>query len=214
MSNYPDNVLPVVLVDPPKAAYTRFAFREDSGMILLPLGVDLPAAYQVDFSKDEKAGTSITQIGDENGAAIPSQFFADGTDFWAFVYLAHENGGYTRYKICVSVIGRPDRTNEQPTPEQQSAIDEAIAALNAGVERADGYSKTSQSWAVGGTGTRPGEDTDNAKYYSEVAEQQATSAGFIDVHIDDNGHLIYTRSDTVDIEFSLDENGHLILEVA
>ena len=30
-----------------------------------------------------------------------------------------------------------------------------------------------QSWAVGGTGTREGEDTDNAKYYAQIAQQVA-----------------------------------------
>lgn len=32
---------------------------------------------------------------------------------------------------------------------------------------------TSKSWAVGGTGTRPGEDRDNAKYYSDIAKEIA-----------------------------------------
>lgn len=35
---------------------------------------------------------------------------------------------------------------------------------------ADTYAKKSQSYAVGGTGTRPGEDTDNAKKYYEQAK--------------------------------------------
>ena len=34
----------------------------------------------------------------------------------------------------------------------------------------DGINKTAQSWAVGGTGTRPGEDTDNAKYWAQQAQ--------------------------------------------
>ena len=33
--------------------------------------------------------------------------------------------------------------------------------------------KTSKSWAVGGTGTRSGEDEDNAKYYAELALKNA-----------------------------------------
>ena len=34
----------------------------------------------------------------------------------------------------------------------------------------DGINKTAQSWAVGGTGTRPGEDTNNAKYWAQQAQ--------------------------------------------
>jgi len=42
---------------------------------------------------------------------------------------------------------------------------------------AEWYSKQSKSWAVGGTSTRTGEDTDNAKYYSEQAETAVGSIG-------------------------------------
>ena len=69
-----------------------------------------------------------------------------------------------------------------------------------------------ESWAVGGTGTRPGEDTDNAKYYSVLAEQVASEAGYIAFYIDDRGHLIYVKTETVDLEFKL-ENGHLFVGV-
>ena len=132
---YPDNVIPVHLVDPPGTAFTRFTFQYDTGMVLLPLGVELPHTYQVDFANDETCGTSITQIGDENGVSIPSQFFNNGANVWAFIWLTDGNSGYTRYRVCVSLIGRPSRTNEQPTPEQQSAIDQAISALNDAVEQ-------------------------------------------------------------------------------
>ena len=40
----------------------------------------------------------------------------------------------------------------------------------------DGTVKLSQSYAVGGTGTRAGEDTDNSKYYSNVARSEALNA--------------------------------------
>lgn len=39
------------------------------------------------------------------------------------------------------------------------------------------YSRKAQSYAVGGTNTRTGEDTDNAKYYSEATKAMLESAG-------------------------------------
>ena len=54
---------------------------------------------------------------------------------------------------------------------QASAAATAAAGSAAGAETA---SKTAQSWAVGGTNTRPGEDTDNAKYW---AQQAAAAVG-------------------------------------
>lgn len=53
---------------------------------------------------------------------------------------------------------------------QASAAAAAAAGSAAGAEAA---SKTAQSWAVGGTGTRPGEDTDNAKYWARQAQAAA-----------------------------------------
>lgn len=46
---------------------------------------------------------------------------------------------------------------------------------------------------------------------AERAEQAANNAGYLDIEIVD-GHLIYTRTDAVDVDFVLD-NGHLIMEV-
>lgn len=44
--------------------------------------------------------------------------------------------------------------------------------------------KSSESWAHGGTGTREGEDTDNAKYYAKLAQQ--VSQGAVGWYADDN----------------------------
>ena len=53
-----------------------------------------------------------------------------------------------------------------------------------------------------------------AEEWADKAEQSAEDAGFMEFHIDDNGHLIFERTSNVDqIDFSL-VNGHLILEVA
>lgn len=49
---------------------------------------------------------------------------------------------------------------------QESAAAAAESAASVG-----GINKTAQSWAVGGTGTREGEDTNNAKYWAEQAQQ-------------------------------------------
>lgn len=52
--------------------------------------------------------------------------------------------------------------------------------LNTALEKAEAeyteVMKTSKSWAVGGTGIRDGEDTDNAKYYYEQSLKNANNA--------------------------------------
>lgn len=80
-----------------------------------------------------------------------------------------------------------------------SQAQESAAAAAESAASVDGINKTAQSWAVGGTGTREGEDTDNAKYYSEQAGKVVNALN--NAHIDENGHLVYTSPDgsTVDL---------------
>ena len=52
-----------------------------------------------------------------------------------------------------------------------SQAQESAAAAAESAASVDGINKTAQSWAVGGTGTREGEDTNNAKYWAEQAQQ-------------------------------------------
>lgn len=55
---------------------------------------------------------------------------------------------------------------------QQSASAAASSASGAGAN-----ATLSESWAVGGTGTREGEDTNNAKHYAQQSAASATTAG-------------------------------------
>ena len=107
--------------------------KEDYGLYLQIDGVELPETYQVDFSNDEHHGTSVTMIGNADGVKIPRQFIDTGKDVFAFLYWVGEDYGKTVYKFRIPNKLRPDRTNEEPTPEEQSVIDQAISALNSAV---------------------------------------------------------------------------------
>lgn len=69
----------------------------------------------------------------------------------------------------------------------------AAAAAQSAVS-VDGINKTAQSWAVGGTGTRPGEDTDNAKYWAEQA--QAVVGGDFATKVEAQGYVTAHNQDT------------------
>ena len=65
------------------------------------------------------------------------------------------------------------QTAQSAASSAGTAASIASSAATAAVQSAasvDGINKTAQSWAVGGTGTRPGEDSDNAKYWAKQAE--------------------------------------------
>lgn len=112
--------------------------KEDYGLVLKIEGVELPSTYQVDFSNDEHHGTSVTMIGNSDGVLIPTQFIKTGKDVFAFLYWVGDNYGKTVFKFRIPNKVRPDRTNEQPTPEQQSVIDQTISALNEAKEEWEG----------------------------------------------------------------------------
>ena len=117
---------------------TRPLTQYDYGQILRIEGIDLPDAYEVDFSNNQYTGDSKPQLGDASGVAIPEEYIKTGKDIYAFIYLhAGESDGETFYWIKIPNELRPARTEETPTPEEQSIIDQTIAALNTGVQKVE-----------------------------------------------------------------------------
>ena len=228
--------------------------KEDYGLYLQIEGVELPQTYEVDFSNSEHSGTSVTMIGNSDGVLIPHQFIDTGKDVFAFLYHVGANYGRTVYKFRIPNKVRPDRTEEQPTPEEQSVIDQAISALNTAVaqtaqDKADAdasaqsasadadraeqakedatvtaqrsansaqasadYSASAQTSAGTASAAATSASASAASAYADAerAEQAASTAGYLDVEIVD-GRLIYTRTDAVDVDFTLN-NGRLIME--
>lgn len=67
----------------------------------------------------------------------------------------------------------------------------------------------SESWAIGGTGTRQGEDNDNAKHYAEVAQQGAEESGYVWFDVDDqDGEMYVTITPNLeeDVSFLVNES--------
>ena len=78
---------------------------------------------------------------------------------------------------AANTAGSAASSASQSAATASGSASQAQASAAAAAQSAasvDGINKTAQSWAVGGTGTRPGEDTDNAKYW---AQQAQTAAG-------------------------------------
>ena len=63
-------------------------------------------------------------------------------------------------------------TDDMLQPNYLADIRVESANASAYAQSANAKSVLAESYAVGGTGTREGEDTDNAKYYMEQAKQQ------------------------------------------
>ncbi len=98
--------------------------KEDYGLYLHIEGIELPETYEVDFSNDEHSGTCVTMIGNADGVLIPSQFIKSGKDVFAFLYHVGDNYGRTVFKFRIPNKLRPDRTDEEPTPEPEEVVEE------------------------------------------------------------------------------------------
>ena len=131
-----------------KYTVTAPIVKEDYGLYLLIEGLELPATYEVDFSNSEHNGTSVTMIGNADGVLIPSQFISSGKDVFAFLYHVGEDYGRTIFKFRIPNKLRPDRTDEQPTPEEQSVIDQTISALNDAVADAQDAQQAIEDMSV------------------------------------------------------------------
>lgn len=128
-----------------RVAQTESIHQWDYGQILQFVGLDLPTSYTVHFSNSCIGGESKTQIGGPDGVDILDEYLTTGLPVYAWIFLhAGEDDGETVYSVKIPVIRRPKPTNEEPTPVEQSVIDQAIAALNTGVEHVDEALETVQ----------------------------------------------------------------------
>lgn len=105
----------------------------DYGQVLKIAGLDLPEAFEVHFANTGDT-TTITQIAQNGVVEIPDQFFRSSKQINAYIFLHDgETDGETEYRITIGVLPRPAISDEEPTPEEQSAITQAIAALQSAV---------------------------------------------------------------------------------
>lgn len=116
----------------------RKLWQYDQGQILQLVGLDLPDAYQVEFSNSRDKGSAKAQIGGPDGVQIPDEYLTTGKPVYAFL-VGHtaEEDRETEKLVVIYVNARSQPTDEPITPEQQNIVDQLIAALTAGVAKAE-----------------------------------------------------------------------------
>ena len=117
----------------------------------------------------------------------------------------------------------------QPTPEEQTLLDQLIAALqrdaaaaaasaaaaqssadsaDSSADDAAAQAILSESWAVGNTGQRTGENTNNSKFWAQVAQQGAEHSGYAIFDVNDQDGQMYvtiTNPLSQDVSFLVNE---------
>ena len=100
------------------------------------------------------------------GSMIPVLTFEDSATIAVSVTGTGKNKTYS-FSIKTGSV-----TDDMLQPNYLADIRVESANASAYAQSANAKSLLAESYAIGGTGTREGEDTDNAKYYMEQAKQQ------------------------------------------
>lgn len=193
---------------------------------LIIKGLNLPEYYAVDFMNQGDAKT-ITMTPTEDGVLIPDQYLQDGRPLIAYIVVVDGESVNTIAQITFPVNTRGKRTDISPEQKEQQQIDQLIATMNEAVEDSQAsaeeserlagisgeYATDSEAWAVGKRGGVDVDQTDetyhnNAKHWSQMAQQAAGKDGWVSFYIDENGHLHYVKTENAALRFYL-ENGHL-----
>lgn len=197
---------------------TRPAYQNDYGQSLRLEGFPgLPSSFEMHYA-NPGSDAAITQIGLDGIVPVPDSLLAQDATISAWLYL-HETGydGETRFEIEIPVRPRPAAPTEDPDPERENVITQAILAMNETIVRTLEYFLKAEGHAQGTQDGTPVESGSpyfcaNAKFWAEAAEQAAANAGYMFFWIDDEtGDLMLFRTDAVDADFSLDAAGDLIL---
>lgn len=110
-----------------------------------------------------------TQFTADIGSMIPVLTFEDSATIAVSVNGTGKNKTYS-FSIKTGSV-----TDAMLQPNYLADIRVESANASAYAQSANAKSVLAESYAIGGTGTREGEDTDNAKYYMEQAKQQTGS---------------------------------------
>jgi len=108
------------------------AYFYNNGIIFKPTDIELPASYQVHWADSPQASSTLETIGTAEGAPIPDDLWNRSRVIYGWIYLhPTEDSGITAYEVRIYKnvrAGLPDGT--EPTPAEQSTIDQLISALN------------------------------------------------------------------------------------
>ena len=129
------------------------AYFYNNGVIFKPMDIELPTSYQVHWADSPQASSTFETIGTAEGAPIPDDLWNRSRVIYGWIYLhPTEDSGitYKEVRIYKNVrAGLPDGT--EPTPAEQSTIDQLIGALNSAVEQAEDAQEAIENMSVSAT---------------------------------------------------------------
>lgn len=119
-----------------KMVKTSPLFQWDYGQIMRFQGAALPASFEVHFANVPDVGAATVQVGSNSQVEIPNEYLITGLPVYAWIFLSEGDAdGETVYAIKTPVIRRPMPADITIPSAQRTAVQQAIAALNAAADR-------------------------------------------------------------------------------
>lgn len=142
------------------------------------------AASQKAAKSSEDKATAQANVAESNALAAKSaQGLAESSEINA---SSSAQAAQSAASTATNAASSADQAATSASGFASQAQASAAAAAQSAAS-VDGINKTAQSWAVGGTGTREGEDTNNAKYWAEQA--QAVVGGNFATRVEAQGYV-------------------------
>ena len=150
---------------------TDHRMQYDWGQVLYFTDLELPDSFEARFS-NAPTGESVGQIGSNNRIRIPKQFFESGEPIYCYITLHDEvTDGRTVYTTKVPIKPSTERTEEEPEPEEESIITQAISALNSAVD-----TTTQKAQEASASADRAEHAAEGVEGYAERAEAAQSAA--------------------------------------
>lgn len=120
-------------LQPGKICRTEPVWQWDVGDKIHLNGITLPPSYKAEFSNVSVRGTAKPIVLTGDTVEIPPEYQESGDPVYTWIVFVDENSRQTECMIITPVSARSKATDEEPSPVEQTEIDQALAALNAGV---------------------------------------------------------------------------------
>jgi len=146
---------------------TATVYQYNYGERLRIVKDDLPEHYRVDFA-NSVSGQSKSMLGSADVVLIPYEYFVPGSYIHAWIVYLGADYAITKGHIIIPISPKAQNTDETPEPEPQRIIDQTIAALNDGVDRAETAAENAEQAVA------------NVKETVDAALQEAKDSGEFD----------------------------------
>lgn len=153
----------------------------DYGWIFIPDIESMPPTYRLDFSNEEKNGVALPVFCGSEGAEVPKELIDTGKDIHVWYVCIGDGYGITEYHWKIPNKCKSKTEEDEPTPTQQGIVDQAIAQLNAAVEKTAQDVQTTTANAAEAQrhaeeADQSAQDAEDSKTAAETAKNAAETA--------------------------------------